>query len=207
VTELVNYQLVTNYLNVTSKHTGKGKKFFANQRTGLIEWVAANPQIQPPKPGVSEGVWRTDVSVVNMVFEEEFALSCGTTTYTAIIAHVQMNMVQDDSLSVDGAIQEMIKGANVFVVYSDGDTAVKKLSDVLDALDACTADVCALCNGKDAAKDDSAMELIACDLCNRSWHHKCLSVANQKAFEEVALLLCDDCNSSDFISSMRAFHA
>ena len=198
-------ELVTNYQNVTSKHTIVGQKFIGNQRTGLIKWVAANPQIQPPKPGVSEGVWRTDISVVNQVYEEQFAVSCGTTTFTVIITHVQMNVVQDDNLSADDAILEMIKGANVFVVYSDGDSATRRLSDVLDALDACTADVYALCNGKDAAKDDSAMELIACDLCNRSWHRKCLSEANQKAFEDGALLLCDECNTSTFIRSMRTF--
>ena len=114
-------------------------------------------------------------------------------------------MVSGDELdtSADAGILAIMKNATVFVVYSDGDSATKKVSNVVTMLDRCTADVCALCGGKDAAKDESAMELIVCDLCNRSWHHQCLSEANQKAFSDGALLLCEECNKSTFICSMR----
>lgn len=161
---------------------------------------------EPPERGVFEGHWRKDSPLAGQTFEEKFAVGRGGTTIcTGLIVAWQVEAHRHDNTSANSALQSMIKDAKVFVLYSDGETGTKKVSDVLDALDAVTADVCYLCNEEEGAENDIPMELIACDLCNRSSHHKCLSDANQTAHTDEALLLCDGCNKCDFIISMRTF--
>ena len=166
-----------------------------------------NDDLKPELParGVFEGHWRKDFPLAGQIYEEEFAVGRGgTTVCTALIVAWQVE-AQHDNTSANSSLQSMMKEAKVFVLYSDGETGIKKVSDVLDALDAVTTDVCYLCNEEEGAENDIPMELIACDLCNRSSHHKCLSDANQTAHKDEALLLCDGCNECDFICNMRTF--
>jgi len=148
------------------------------------------------------GVWSTDLPLVGQVFEEKMNIGGGRTTiYSVLITHMRVSSLPKERLN-KVQIQAMIKTMDVALVYSDGDTDIKKVDDVLLLLDRASLDVCTFCNGKDAAKKDTDLELLACGLCNKSWHLKCLSEQSQQAHRDdpTSLLLCGVCNDCAFIS-------
>ena len=87
--EDTEHTLVESYPKHTSK-TAAGRRFLVKQGAGLIKLIAGNLQLEPPKPGPEQRVWRKEHPLVGQVFEEKMAVGGrgDTTVYTGIITHV-----------------------------------------------------------------------------------------------------------------------